>query len=123
MSQSATLVSKTARMPDSRSQWSRWEREVEFPGSPTMRMPSRSAGAMDGFAARGCSALTARTQGSSTTGRCSMPRTGSPIVIQARSTRPAATAPQQPRLEFSVSNSRLTCGNRRRKSTTASDMK
>lgn len=57
------------------------------------------------------------------TGRCSMPRAGVPVVIQARSDSPAARALKQPRLEFSVRNSSLTWGWARRKRTTASDMK
>lgn len=51
------------------------------------------------------------------------PRTGAAIVIHARSAPPAASAATQPRLEFSVWNSRLTCGYRSRNATTAADMK
>ncbi len=110
-------------MPDSARAASRWEREAEFSGSRMWRMPARSAGVRAARPARGSSAPTASTQGSSMTGRCSMPRTGAPMVIQARSRSPAARASKQLRLEFSVWNSRLTSGWSRRKETTASDMK
>lgn len=123
MSQSATLVSELTRMPASARAASRWAREAEFSGSLMCRMPARSAGSRRARAARGSSAPTASTQGSRMTGRCSMPRTGPPMVIQARSRSSAARASKQLRLEFSVWNSRLTSGWRRRKVTTASDMK
>lgn len=123
MSQSATLVSERIRMPNSAKAESRWARDAERSGSRTCRMPARSAGSIRRRAARGSSAPTASTQGSSITGRCSIPRTGPPMVIQARSRSSAASASKQLRLEFSVWNSRLTLGWRRRKLTTASDMK
>lgn len=110
-------------MPDSAKAASRWAREAEFLGSRMWRMSARSAGSMRGRAARGSSAPTASTQGSSMTGRSSMPRTGPPMVIQARSRSSQARASRQLRIEFSVWNSRITSGWRRRKVTTASDMK
>ncbi|OKI60547.1 hypothetical protein AMK15_22415 [Streptomyces sp. MJM1172] len=123
VSQSATLVSELIRMPRPAKAASRWAREAEFPGSRMCRMPVRSAGSTRVRTARGSSAPTASTQGRFMTGRCSMPRTGRPMVIQARSRSSAASASKQLRLEFSVWNSRLTRGCRRRKVTTASDMK
>ncbi|CAK7288190.1 conserved hypothetical protein [Streptomyces misionensis JCM 4497] len=123
VSQSATLVSELPRMPSSAKAASRRMPEVEFCGSRMRLIPARSATSIRDRAASGSSARTASTHGSSTTVRCSMPRTGPPMVTQARSSLSATSASKQLRLEVSVWNSRLTLGWRCRKATIASDMK
>ncbi len=123
MSQSATLVPVGSVTPSSPRWASRRAREVEFAGGVMTGPAASSAGSTRGRSASGSSARTARTQGRARTVRCSMPRTGSPRVIQARSRSLAARASKQPLLEATVWNSRLTRGQRLRKPTTASAMK